>query len=182
MLISITGTPGTGKTCVARILAKLLDAKQIGINELADKGKLNYTYDRKRKTREIDTKELSEAVSKEVEKNRINILEGHLSHVVEADYIFVLRTNPAELEKRLKKRNWSRSKIRENVLAEFIDEIAMEAGIGKTAFEIDTSRMKPRKAAALIKDILNSYSLQKKYRIGRIDWTEKYRNVVLKMV
>ena len=89
MLIAITGTPGTGKTGVARILAKLLDAKQIGINELADKGKLNYTYDRKRKTREIDTKELSEAVSKEVEKNRIELEKMKLMReqiIVQSNY------------------------------------------------------------------------------------------------
>ncbi|MBI2232655.1 MAG: adenylate kinase family protein [Candidatus Aenigmarchaeota archaeon] len=182
MLIAITGTPGTGKSEVARILAKMLDAKLISISELVGKKKLAYTYDKKRKTKEIAEKDLKKIISLEAEKGIINILEGHLSHLVEADYTFVLRTNPKELEKRLKKRNWSKSKIRENVLAEFIDEIAMEAGTGKTTFELDTSKMKPRKTATLIKDILNSYSLQKKYRTGRIDWTEKYRNVVLKMV
>lgn len=182
MLIAITGTPGTGKTKTAKILASLLDAKLISINQLIENGKLKYTYDKKRKTKETTTIQLKKAVSQEIEKGKVNILEGHLSHLVKADYIFIFRTNPKELEKRFKKRAWAKSKIRENVIAEFIDEITIEAGIRKNVFEIDTSKMKPIKTAALIKNILNSYSLQKKYSIGKIDWTEKYKNVILKMV
>ncbi len=185
MLIAITGTPGTGKTVVAKILAKLLDAKRIGIKELIESKKLKYSYDRKRKTKEISEKDLKKAVSHETEKNKVNVLDGHLSHLVKTDYTFVLRTNPKELEKRFKKRKWSKNKIKENVIAEFIDEISIEAlkFHGKTkVFEVDTSKKNAAAAAQLIKNILNSYSLQKKYRIGKIDWTEKYRNAVLKMV
>lgn len=184
MLIAISGTPGTGKTTVSKLLAKKLDAKLISIRNLIENRRIKYSYDKKRETKEIDEKGLKKSIAKEIEKGRINIIEGHLSHLVKVDYIFVLRTNPQELYRRLKQKGWKEGKIKENVLAEFLDSITIEAmrlHPTKKVFEINTSRKEPKKVALLITSILNNYSLQKKYRAGKIDWTERYKNTVLKM-
>lgn len=181
MLIAITGTPGTGKTGTAKIASRLLDANLISIKHLVDAGKIPYSYDRKRKTKVIDENSIMKAVRKELDKSRPNVVEGHLSHFMKADYIFVLRTNPKKLRERLLARGWSKEKINENVHAEFLDEIVMEAvGKNKRVFEIDTSRRKPHAAARLIIRILNNYPMQKKYRAG-IDWTEKYMDFLIKL-
>lgn len=178
MIIAITGTPGTGKTAAARILARLLNARLVGIKELVKRRKLKHTYDAKRKTKEIGEKELIKAVAKEIQKGKTNIVEGHLSHLVRTDCVFILRCNPRELRKRLEKRKWGSRKIKENVLAEFLDIISAEALWAKRkVFEVDTSSRSARQTAELMRDILNSYSLQKKYR-ARIDWTEKYKNLL----
>lgn len=184
MIISITGTPGTGKTAAARILAKNICAKLISIGSLVEKGKVRSKYDKQRKTRIVDEKDLEKAVRKEIKKGKTNVVEGHLSHLIKADYVFVLRTNPVELHRRLKKKRWHENKIKENVLAEFLDATAIEA-LGKNSrnrvFEINTTAKRPAATARLIKTILNNYSLQKTYRAGKMDWTEKYKGMILKV-
>lgn len=180
MLISITGTPGTGKTGVAEILAEKMGAKLISIGALVEKGKIRHTYDRKRKTKEIARKDMERAVKKETDRKRTNIIEGHLGHLIKADCVFVLRCNPKELCRRLEARKWDRQKIEENVTAEFVDLITTEAiGKNRRVFEIDTSRRSAKSSASLIKDILNSYSMQRKYR-PKTDWTEKYKGFMIK--
>ena len=44
MIITISGTPGTGKTEIAKELSKITDYDIISIAELLKKGKLNSTY------------------------------------------------------------------------------------------------------------------------------------------
>ena len=65
MLITISGTPGTGKTAVAKILAKQMKARLIDTGYLVKKYKIKTTMDRKRNTKIIDTKKL--------EGNKINL-------------------------------------------------------------------------------------------------------------
>ena len=182
MIISISGTPGTGKTGTARILAKLLDARMISISSLARKKKIRCGYDKKLKCKIIDTGSLQKAVDKEISK-KTNIIESHLAHLLKADFVIILRSNPAALEKRLKRRKWSEKKIMDNVHAEILDEITIEAlqRHGKSKIiEIDTSKKTPKQAALLIERLLNNFRLQKSYRAGKTDWTEKYMNYLIK--
>lgn len=180
MILSISGTPGTGKTKVARILAKQMDANLIALKAL----KVPYEYDRKRRTKIVDVKALQEAVNRNIDKNRINIIEGHLSHMLKSDAVIVLRTNPITLEKRLKKRKWRASKIKENVMAEFLDEITIEAfgkHKNKNVFEIDTSKISEDKTADIISEITSGKkSVLNKFKAGRINWSEKYKRIVIR--
>ena len=182
MIISISGTPGTGKSETARELAKLLGAYFVSVNSLIKKKKIRCGYDNKLKCRIIDTKSLQKAVDRE-KKQKINIIESHLAHFLMADFIVILRTNPDVLKKRLKKRKWNGKKIKENIHAEILDEIIIETlerhGKSKIA-EIDTSIRSPKQTASLIKKLLNNYRLQKKYRAGNIDWTKKYIRYLIK--
>lgn len=178
MIVSISGTPGTGKTRVARLLAKRLNANLISLKAL----KVPYEYDKKRRTRIVDIKDLQGAVNRKLARDRINIIEGHLSHLLKSGTVIVLRTNPLVLEKRLKKRKWNKSKIKENVLAEFLDEITAEAleRHGKKVFEIDTGKTSEKKAADIIAEIIKrKKSVLNKFKTGRIDWSEKYKRVII---
>src|SRR3990172_2364445 len=128
MLIAITGTPGTGKTSVAKILCKKTGTRLITTGYLVKKYKIKTRHDKKRKTKIIDEKKLASAAGREEkiskEANRMMIFEGHLSHFAPADVKIILRTSPVELEKRLKKKKWSEKKIRENVEAELLGVIS----------------------------------------------------------
>ncbi len=171
MILAITGTPGTGKTAVAKILAERMGANLISINKLLNEIKSG--WDRKRKTKIVDEEDVKKAVKKHVIPGKTNIVEGHLSHLVDSSIIVVLRCNPEELEKRLKRKKWSTEKIKENVQAEILDEISVESG--KKAYEIDTGGRKPFYAAKLIEKLVKNPKEYKHLRVGNIDWSEKYR-------
>ncbi|MBI2578925.1 MAG: adenylate kinase family protein [Candidatus Aenigmarchaeota archaeon] len=177
-IIAISGTPGTGKTEVAKILAKRLDANLITVPLLLRKKQLGYGYDKKRRTKVIDEKDLEKAVKKNISGDKINIVESHLAHLIKSGSVFVLRANPDALEKRLKKRGWPAAKIRENIEAEMLDGTTIEAlQKNENVYEIDTSSAGAEKTAGVILKILNNH-YGKKYRAGKISWTEKYGKIL----
>ncbi len=72
-------------------------------------------------------------------ENEVIILESHLAHYI-ADIMIILRVYPPELKMRLKTRGYSEEKIRENIEAEALDVILVEAFEWcKKVFEIDTT-------------------------------------------
>ena len=73
------------------------------------------------------------------------IIDSHLSHLLPPkiiDKVIVLRCDPTELERRLRKKGWSRKKIQENVEAEMIGLIAWEARKHRKVLEIDSKEIK----------------------------------------
>ena len=180
MLIVISGTPGTGKTDVAKLLGKKLRARLLTTNYLVKKYKIKTHPDKKRKTKIIDTKKLAAAAKKEANR-ALAIFEGHLAHFTPADLTIILRTNPKELEERLKKKKWIKKKIKENVEAEAIGVISNETGKKKNVIEIDTTGKTPQNTATLILKLLNKYQLQKRY-LRKIDWTKEYMKYLNKKI
>ena len=174
MLISISGTPGTGKTTIARLLSKKLRASLIDTRFLVKKYNIKTSLDKKRKTRVIDTKKLAAAAKKEAKNKKLVIFEGHLSHLVHADLTVILRTSPAEIKRRLKKKGWSRKKIRENVEAEAIGVISAET---KNGIEIDTTKKSPKNVASIIIKLLKNRPVKRK----RIDWIKEYTKYLEKI-
>lgn len=183
MIIAISGTPATGKTSVSRELAKKLNANLISVSELAKKKTVKSRYDKKMKTRIVDIRDIKKVVEKKIEKGRINIVDSHLSHLIRADIVVVLRTRPDVLEKRMKAKKWPKGKISENIKAEILDAATIEAisehGKNKV-IEIDTTGKSAEGVAALVVKLLNNHPLQKKYRPGRIDWSERFFRYLIK--
>lgn len=177
MIVVISGTPATGKTSAGKELKKLLGAKLISISDLIARKRIASHYDRKRDTKVVRERDIKKAVAGEIEKGGANIVEGHAAHILKADYVFVLRCRPPALLKRMKGKAWTKEKVTENLEAELLDTIAIEAVEvnKKRVYEIDTSVRTEKQTAALIKKIIGSNALQKKYRAGKIDWTERYR-------
>lgn len=180
MIICISGTPGTGKTAVARELGKITGYKVIPLNSLIKSGKIKSAWDKKRKTRIVDEKKLNMHAKKLLGEGNF-IIEGGLAHFIKCDLCAILRTNPEVLMKRLKKRRWAERKIIENVMAEMLDEPVIDAKqFNKNIIEIDTSSAGAKKTAGLIKKALNSYRLQRQY-YPRISWTNRYSRILLKL-
>jgi adenylate kinase len=189
MIISMTGAPGTGKTVVSKILAKRIGANLIDIRDLIEEEKIHYTMDRKRNTKVVSTIDLRHAVEKKINPKKVNIIEGHLSHFMESDLVFIMRCNPVELKRRLEKRSWNEAKIKENLQAEILDQITIEALDGadkKQVYEIDTSGKTAGQTASLVMKILKYSSLKRyerllaKYRPGGVDWSENYKKFLMK--
>ncbi len=134
-VIIVTGTPGTGKTTVAKRTAKEKGCKYFDINGIIKKKKLYESYDRKMKAFDVDTKKLNkflvELIAEEKKKKtKCIVLDSHLTHYLPATYVdlcIVTKTELKRLKKRLEKRGYSKAKVRENLDAEIFDICLNEA-------------------------------------------------------
>ena len=124
-IIIITGTPGTGKTVLAKKLANLLNFTYIDVNQIIKSNKLKSNYDKKRSTYIINTNKLNRILISLVKNtNKSLIIDSHLSHYLPSklvDLCIVTKCDLKVLIKRLKKRKYSLNKIRENIDSEIFD-------------------------------------------------------------
>jgi len=150
MKIAITGTPGTGKTAVAKGLAKKLGWELLELNELAEKTRCFCGYDRKRETRIVDVEKLKKEVQKIAKKNLI--LESHYAHEIPNDMTIILRCDIEELRKRMLKKGFPPQKIEENLQAEIFGVCKGEAlDLRRNILEIDTTGKASREVVKEIK-------------------------------
>ena len=151
MIISISGTPKTGKSTVAKALARKLEWKLISLNELAEQKELYLGYDKSRKARIVDIRRLRQEVAKISKSHKNLILEAHYSHDMPCDVVVILRTNPKELRRRMARKGWQKRKIEENIEAEIMEIVKSEAlESAKRVLEIDTTGKKPEWVAEQI--------------------------------
>lgn len=154
MIISITGTPATGKTTVAKLLAEKLGWKYVSLNDVANELVLFKGYDKKRKCEIVDLKKIELEVMKLSTKANL-ILDAHYSHTIPNDLSIVLKTEIAELKKRMGNKEWWKEKIEENIEAEIMDICKTEAlELGRRIFEVDTSWKNPEDTVKEIMDFM----------------------------
>lgn len=166
MRIAVTGTPGVGKTSSTALVRAV---KVVHVNDMVDSCGAVVGFDERRKTKEVDVGKLAKAVSK-MEGDLI--VEGHFSHLLGVDVAIVLRCSPKVLGKRLAGKGWPEAKVRENVEAEAIDVILVEAVESvPEVCEIDTTGMKPAGVAAAIEEIVAGEI--EKYPVGNVDWSRE---------
>ena len=171
MRLVITGTPGTGKTAVAKIISKSKKMIHLDLNHAIKEKHLYKGYDKKRDSYIANMKKVANYIAVFERKNKELLIDGHLAHLVPAkfvDIVIVLRCEPLVLKKRLKKRRWNKQKIEENAEAEFIGIIAYEAREKhKKVFEINTTGKSIRKVAQEVERVLKGKGA--KYK-KQIDW------------
>lgn len=68
MIITITGTPGVGKTFFAKKLAKALHVKYCDMNNFIKKNKLYDLYDKKDATYDVDVQQIKKTFDKKFER------------------------------------------------------------------------------------------------------------------
>lgn len=167
--IFITGTPCTGKTTIS----SKLNGRLIKINDLAISHGFVLGIDEDKGYKVIDIERLSDYVGEIISKSEeLLIFEGHLSHLCSgASKVIVLRVRPEILEKRLEARNYSESKIRENLEAEALGVCSAEAydSYLDNVFELDISDLTIDEAASLIEDVIENGG---NYPVGSVDFTD----------
>lgn len=173
--ILITGTPGTGKTIISRLLATELRARYVNPKILLRREEVDYTYDEKRRTRTVSLKRLRNRLCEQaagtdhglVIDSHIALETGPLPRLVRA---IVLRCDPIVLERRLERKRWSKSKIGENLQAEILDICLWDAvenyGWNKI-LEIDTTEKAPSRVIQLIMKDMHKKRIQ---RQPKVDW------------
>jgi adenylate kinase len=176
MNIALTGTPGTGKTSVSQVLEKngfvVVDLNRVS----CDKGFL-IGKDEKRNSEIVDLNKFDKYVKNDYSGQDI-IIEGHLSHLLKnVDKVIVLRCHPSKLKKNLLKKGWNKEKIKENLEAEILDIILCESADihpVKNIFEMDVTGESIDSIAFSIIELINDkFKNLKKYKIGKIDWSEE---------
>jgi adenylate kinase len=177
MIIAITGTPGTGKTSVSKIIQK--DGFDvIDFNNVACEKNFLIGRDEKRDTNLVDIKKINDFIKKNYSGKDIVFIEGHLSHLLKCiDKVIILRCNPNLLRKNLLQKGWKESKIKENIEAEILDIILCEVVdtySKENIFEIDVTDKSIDTVAYEIKNLIKEkFREVKKYNIGKIDWSEE---------
>ena len=152
-VIIVTGSPGTGKTKLAKKLAKQKHYEYINVSKLVKNGKLYDYYDRKRRTYVVDTKKLNKFLIEIIKMYKCNkhpaltksggagrpnkkdkvkgiIIDSHMSHYLPKKYVnlcIVTKCNLKQLKTRLKRRKYNKAKIRENLDCEIFDVCLTEA-------------------------------------------------------
>ncbi|MCD6140444.1 MAG: AAA family ATPase [Thermococcus sp.] len=172
MLIAVSGTPGVGKTTVAKLLAEKMGYDYVDLREFALKhgiGKIRGDE------LEIEVDKLAYYV-KEKLNNRNAVLDGHLSHLMPVDQIIILRAHPKLIGERLKGRGYRKEKISENVEAELVDVCLLEAlDENETIIEVDTTGKKPEE---VVNEVLSLLERGIKRRVGIVDWSKVYDDVI----
>ena len=130
MIIIVTGCPGTGKTTIAKKIARQKKLKYVDVGQLIKDNKLYSYYNKKEKTYVVDVKKLNNFLIKMIKKEKNLILDSHLSHYIPSKYVdecIVTKCDLKELKKRLEKRKYSGEKIRTNLDCEIFDVCLIEA-------------------------------------------------------
>ncbi|MDO8554456.1 MAG: AAA family ATPase [Candidatus Micrarchaeota archaeon] len=178
MIIEITGTPGTGKSSVAKLTKEKLSAQLIDIKKIVNRKKI---FKKSKGEKEVDIKKLQKKIREEITKSSdlkplspTIVIEGHLACELKipADYIFVLRCIPNILEKRLKKRKYSQKKINENLLAEMLDYCTQRAETNKKTFtkiiEIETADRSINQVVTIILDVI----AKRKKKVDKVNYSK----------
>ena len=159
MIIIITGTPGTGKTSLAKTLAKKLKIKYLNVNKVIQEYKLREKYERKRQTYIVNEKKLSKILVRLIKEYKDLIIDSHLSHFIpkkHVDICIVTKTDLKVLKKRLEKRKYSKAKVKENLDAEIFEICHTEAqDQGHNIILVDTTKNSINKCLSLLKYEIN---------------------------
>ncbi|MFX1398983.1 MAG: adenylate kinase family protein [Promethearchaeota archaeon] len=182
-LVIITGTPGTGKTIIAKKISEISNSYVISLGEMVLAEKFITSYDNKRKTSVIDDNKIIKKVinvinNKKKDNYDIIIVESHFSDIVPdelIDHAIILRCHPEELIRRLNKRGYASSKVMENVQSEILGNCMsylIEKQLKTPIIEIDTSSFIAEDVAKKIVDLIFNAEKLDEYPLPRIDWLE----------
>lgn len=188
--VGISGTPGTGKTSIARTLSQVLNIPYLDLSSYVVNNKLYTYYDEERNSYVIDEDKVRASVINMYREKGPMIISSHYIEIIPRDIfeiVFILRRNPLELIDVLTSRGWPPHKIAENVEAELLSictlNVIDEFG-DDIVVEIDVSSKSLDDVVQEIVDILHKSKTSS--RGISIDWTttlsEKDLEKVLKFI
>ena len=170
----ITGTPGTGKTTVSRILSNKLHAHHVELSSYSKENGYILEEDEERDTSIVDMDALGVAIQKEITGKKIVILDGHFGQDLldpdDVERVFILRKQPWDLKTVLYQREYSSEKVWENLEAEIMGVITHQSTENypvEKLVEVDTSGKTPEET---VEEIIELIQEGKTTDFNPIDW------------
>ena len=129
-LIAITGSPGVGKSTLAKYLVKRLKFDRLDLHHYYKR--ISTGYNHSKQSYDVDYDKFENIVKEKIMLSKKGlIIDSHISHLLPSklvDICIVLTcSNLKKLETRLKRRNYSNKKVKENLDAEIFQVCLMEA-------------------------------------------------------
>ncbi len=143
VIVVVTGTPGCGKTKIAKYLSKEYKGDYAYCREFFSKDSI-LSVD-KDGTKVIDVSLFVKDIEKFIKKykGKLLVIDGHLSHYIHKKFVdlcLVVTCDIKVLRKRLDKRKYSKKKVRENMDSEIFAVCLTEAQENKHKIKtVDTS-------------------------------------------
>ena len=179
-LVIISGSPGTGKTTVARLLRGIMGGLVISLTDFVIEHDLYEEWDEERNTRIIDEERVRKALLEKInhilekKKDEWIFVEGGFSDIIGdvASCAIVLRLHPDILRKRLENRQYTKTKIKENIQSEILGVCSghMKDILGPSFHDVDTTGKDAREISQICRNIIEGNVEPEKYRPGLIDW------------
>jgi adenylate kinase len=163
--VALTGTPGVGKSAVARRLRSRWTVLEVADLALA----VGAGRRLGRAGVEVDLRRLRAACRPRAALAGVDVLVGHLAHLLPVRQAIVLRCHPLELGRRLRAaRRGTAADRRANVVGEAVDLVLVEAlREGLPVAEVDTTGRTP---SAVARDVERRLRHTGSPRSGTVDW------------
>lgn len=167
--VALTGTPGVGKTSLAKVAAahgwKVVDVKAWARAAGCVAG-----HDTEDDADAIDMDRLAALVPRD-DGGKV-LYEGHLSHFLGLDEAWVVRCDPRVLRGRLEARGYKPAKVRENLEAEALDLILQEAlDVTSRVIQRDGTRRSPEALFAAFAE--SGRAALKGNDLEPVDWSDQ---------
>lgn len=129
-LIAITGSPGVGKSTLAKFLVKKLKLERLDLHHYYRH--ISVSYNRSKQSYDVDYRKFEKLVKEKLGASKKGlVIDSHISHLLPPKLvdlcIVLICSDLKKLEKRLKARKYSKKKIRENLDAEIFQVCLLEA-------------------------------------------------------
>jgi len=162
--VALTGTPGTGKSAVARALSGSL-----AVVEVADLARVRGAARGRGRSVEVDVARLARALRPAAAYDGIDVVVGHLAHLLPVRDAIVLRCHPAELARRLARARRGSADDREaNFVCEATDLVEIEAVRScRSVYEVDTTS---RSVVDVAREVRRRVREAGPSRVGTVDW------------
>ena len=171
--VFVTGSPGVGKSTVARELGAKYGVPVVDIARVAVERGCVVRYVDELETYEVDVPSLERELEELLLGMRSFVVEGHLVEAVPSylvDLVVVLRLHPRLLEERLVAKGQPPEKVRENVLSEILD-VCLASSVERfgesRVHEVDTTG---RSVEEVVEEISRVVEGVIKPRHGSVDW------------